>query len=132
MVEILADLARIDLAISSANLITVEDCVPGAGVNSNSVTIGPCLTSVIFPFTLKSDNTLLNIAVLISVLFLFSMSKDGFFFGFSNKSREGNLKLRFVLGEGLFLLLSEEKLVLVVVFFFRISLKFNCFVSLRL
>ena len=29
-------------------------------------------------------------------------------------------------------ILSEEKLVLVVVFFLRISLKFNCFVSLRL
>ena len=32
IVDILAELDLIDLAISSESLITVDDCVPGAGV----------------------------------------------------------------------------------------------------
>ena len=60
IVEILAELARIDLAISSESLITEDDCVPGAGVSSNRVTIGPCFTSVISPLILKSVSTLVQ------------------------------------------------------------------------
>ena len=56
IVEIRAELARIDRAISSARRITEDDWVPGAGVSSNKVTIGPCFTSVISPLILKSDN----------------------------------------------------------------------------
>ena len=47
IVEILAEIALIDLAISSVLLMTLDVKVPGAGFNSKSVTIGPCLTSII-------------------------------------------------------------------------------------
>ena len=63
-----------DLAISSESLITVDDCVPGAGVSSKRVTIGPCLTSVISPLILKSLSTLVNNDLLMSVLRPFSAS----------------------------------------------------------
>ena len=96
IVEILADFALIDLAISSESLITVEDCVPGAGVSSKRVTIGPCFTSVILPFILKSSNTFPSIIVFTSVFFLFSISIEGFFFGFSKSSKEGKIKLELV------------------------------------
>ena len=71
IVEILVDLALIDLAISSDKRITLDDRVPGAGVNSNKVTIGPCLTFVISPLILKSFRTFASNEVFNSAFFLF-------------------------------------------------------------
>ena len=77
--------------MSSDNLITLDDKVPGAGVNSKSVTIGPCLTSVICPLILKSFKTPDNKDVFNSVFFLFAASIPGIFFSFSNNSIEGKI-----------------------------------------
>ena len=91
IVDILVDLALIDLAISSDNLITLEDKVPGAGVSSKRVTIGPCLTSVICPLILKSLKTPANKEVFNSAFFLFSDSMPGVLDSLSSKSIDGNL-----------------------------------------
>ena len=77
--------------MSSDNLITLEDSVPGAGVNSNKVTIGPCLTSVICPLILKSFKTPANSDLLSSVFLLFSVSIPLILFSFSNKSIVGKI-----------------------------------------
>ena len=48
--EILADKAETDLAMSSARLTILLETVPAEGYNSYIVTIGPGLTSFIFPW----------------------------------------------------------------------------------
>ena len=55
----------------------LDDRVPGAGVNTNNVTIGPCLTSVISPLILKSFRTFASKEVFNSAFFLFSASIPG-------------------------------------------------------
>ena len=55
--EILAETADIDLAISSASPITLEDLVPADGSNSWSVIIGPTFASSIVPLIPKSFKT---------------------------------------------------------------------------
>ena len=90
IVDILVDFALIDLAMSSDRRITLDDRVPGAGVNTNNVTIGPCLTSVISPLILKSFRTFASKEVFNSAFFLFSASIPGILLSISNKSIEGN------------------------------------------
>ena len=65
--------------------------------NSNKVTIGPCLTSVICPFILKSFKTFSNNVLLTSVFRLFSISMPGFLLVFSSNSKDGNLKEKLAL-----------------------------------
>ena len=58
--DTLVDRADIDLAISSAKLISREVLVPGAGSSSYSVTTGPGRTFTTSPLTPKSAKTFSN------------------------------------------------------------------------
>ena len=77
---ILADVELIDLEISSASDITLDDFTPGAGSNSYKVTKGPGLTLIIFPLIPKSLNVVVKRALFSLICFsetLFSFLSDG-------------------------------------------------------